>query len=334
MPTFSADRLRAAIIGCGNIAGGYDRVSAPDEVQTHVKAYQLHPRTQIVAVSDVIAEKAEAFAHEWHVPRAYADVAEMLRVERPEIVSICTPDDTHAALIQLCLVAAPPRAIWCEKPIDVDEAAAQEAVERCERADVLLAVNYMRRWDSQMQRVGRAIRSGEIGAVRKAIFTYSNGVRHAGSHGLSLLLDWLGQPIESEVYSAMADRAGDDRTIDARLRCANGADLILIGLDERRYSQWEIDLFAERARVRITHFGAEVQWQHTRPVPGAPNIQALSPDVEVAQTDLPHIMRRVLDDIVAALDEGRQPICNGRSALRTLQVCNALIAKSRLFDHE
>lgn len=126
----------------------------------------------------------------------------------------------------------------------------------------------------------------------------------------------------------LQDRADDDVTLDARLRMTSGADVLLVGLDERRYSQWEIDLFTDEARVRIAHFGGEVRWQSARPLSGWPAIRELGPE-QVTLTDLPRIMSLVLDDIVAALGEGRPPICDGGSALETLRLCNELIAKVR-----
>ena len=81
--------LRAAIVGCGQIAGGYDHNSSPSEVRTHAKAYKLQTMTELVAVADADAGQVLAFAATWDIPGHYTDFCEMLATEKPDIVSRC-----------------------------------------------------------------------------------------------------------------------------------------------------------------------------------------------------------------------------------------------------
>ncbi|MGB5007296.1 MAG: Gfo/Idh/MocA family oxidoreductase, partial [Ferruginibacter sp.] len=72
-----------AIIGCGRIA------------ERH--AEQMTRHGNLVAVCDIIPEKANAMADRYHA-RAYYSMEEMLAQETGlQVVSICTPNGLHAA---------------------------------------------------------------------------------------------------------------------------------------------------------------------------------------------------------------------------------------------
>ena len=54
--------LRAALVGCGRIASGFADGDGTMGIYTHAQAYQACPRTELAAVCDVDAAKAEACA--------------------------------------------------------------------------------------------------------------------------------------------------------------------------------------------------------------------------------------------------------------------------------
>ena len=92
---------KAAIIGCGKIAGGYQVNNPKDKsVLTHAKAYAVHGRTRITAAVDADRKKLSKFCKAWKIPFGYTDVKRMLAQERPDIVSICTPSQTHEDILR------------------------------------------------------------------------------------------------------------------------------------------------------------------------------------------------------------------------------------------
>jgi predicted dehydrogenase len=61
------DRLRLALVGCGNIS----RLNAP--------GYLQHPRCEVVVLCDALPERAKRRAAEWGIsPRLYSDLAQVL----------------------------------------------------------------------------------------------------------------------------------------------------------------------------------------------------------------------------------------------------------------
>ena len=80
---------KAAIIGCGSIAGFLD-APGQDSILTHAHAYMKHDDTKLIAVCDPSLKQRESFVRRWGKElRHYDCVREMLLHEKVDIVSIC-----------------------------------------------------------------------------------------------------------------------------------------------------------------------------------------------------------------------------------------------------
>ena len=136
-----ATPLRAAVIGCGRIGAAF--ADPRTAVLTHaaptarVCANRARGRVRLLR-----AETTKACAREWGVT-GFVDVDEMLQVTMPDVVSICTPDDTHAALAERILQSPSVRGILMEKPLALTIADAEQTVLLAEERNVILAVNYL-----------------------------------------------------------------------------------------------------------------------------------------------------------------------------------------------
>jgi predicted dehydrogenase len=107
-------RLRVGVVGLG--VGAH-----------HVAAFTALPELyEMVAVADLDADRRAKTAAEHGVPHAVSDLDAMLALPGLDLVSICTPPDSHAALIERGLAAG--LHVVCEKPLvgslaDVDRLA-------------------------------------------------------------------------------------------------------------------------------------------------------------------------------------------------------------------
>lgn len=98
--------MTVGIIGTGGIA------------HAHMRAYQQMPDVRIVGAADIVPGKARAFLDEFglkDVP-AFESKEELLTL-KPECVSVCTYNSTHAE----CAIAALEAGcdVLCEKPMSV-----------------------------------------------------------------------------------------------------------------------------------------------------------------------------------------------------------------------
>lgn len=100
-----AERLRAGIIGCGNISGAYFRGCQP------------YASLQIVACADLELDRAKAKAAEFSVPKACTP-AELLADPGIDLVINLTIPAAHAEVNRAALAAG--KHAHCEKPFAVD----------------------------------------------------------------------------------------------------------------------------------------------------------------------------------------------------------------------
>lgn len=309
---------KAAILGCGQIAGGYDASSSREFIRTHARAYTACPETNLAAVMDVDAVRARAFAECWRVPKYYDDLAGLLDQERCEIVSICTPDGLHADDLKTCLESSSVRAIWCEKPLALDIVEAEDLVAHARAQGVVLAVNYQRQWEPAHRALAEEIRSGAWGRILGAQGTYSKGVVHNGSHLINLLRDFLGEPEEMRVHRAFCEYSPVDPTVDATL-IFSGVPVRIVGLPVPPYPVFELTIYAERGMVRLADSGRRIFRFQRDPV----QPDALSAPQET-ETRLDRALQFVLEDICRAL-RGESPVrVDGEQALKTLKLCSQL----------
>src|SRR5882672_4046829 len=79
-----------------------------------------------------------------------------------DAVAICTPGDTHGVIIEAAAAAG--KHIFCEKPVDLDMAAADRALDAVRQSTVKLQIGFNRRFDAEFARVRGAVTSGAIGS--------------------------------------------------------------------------------------------------------------------------------------------------------------------------
>ena len=309
---------KAAILGCGQVAGGYDESAPPDFIRTHARAYAACPQTHLAAVMDIDLARAKTFAERWHVPKYYHDLGELLDREQCDMISICTPDHQHAEDLKACLDSSSLRAIWCEKPLTLDLAKAEDLAARARARGIVLAVNYQRQWEPAHRLLAEEFRSGLWGRILGGHGTYSKGVIHNGSHLIQLLRDFFGEPEAMHVQRAFCEYSPVDPTVDATLTFS-GVPIRIVGLPTPSYPVFEITIYAENGVVRLANSGGRI-FRYRRD-PAQPD--TLSPPQET-ETKLPRALQFVLEDICRALRGGSPVRVDGEDALKTLKLCSQL----------
>jgi myo-inositol 2-dehydrogenase/D-chiro-inositol 1-dehydrogenase len=151
-----AKPLRFAVLGVGRIGSIHARNIAQCFGPSTARSGAV-----LAYVSDPNAQAAEAIAAELGAKVAQLDEA----IGAPDVdaIVICTPTDTHAELIDRAAAAG--KAIFCEKPIDLDSGRIHRSLEGVARAGVKLMIGFNRRFDPSFAALKSRLDSGEIGDV-------------------------------------------------------------------------------------------------------------------------------------------------------------------------
>jgi predicted dehydrogenase len=143
------ERLRVALVGCGQIA------------DAHLQELRKVPAADVVAVCDRFPDLARQAAARFRVPAAFADSAEMLARVRPDVVHVTTPPHTHYALAREALRAG--AHVYVEKPFTVDAAETDEVLRVAREAGRQACVGHDQLFDPAWEEFRRRFRAGEFG---------------------------------------------------------------------------------------------------------------------------------------------------------------------------
>lgn len=144
-------------------------------VRRRVMPALLHcQHTQVAAIASRSLEKAQAFAAEAHIPKAYGSYEELLA--DPEIEVIYNPLPNHLHVPWSVKAARKGKHVLVEKPLSLTVAEARGLLEVRDECNVKIAEAFMVRTHPQWLRTEELVRSGRIGKLRSAFgyFSYFN----------------------------------------------------------------------------------------------------------------------------------------------------------------
>src|SRR5579864_7388267 len=129
--------------------------------QVHGRNAAASPRLDLVSVVDPKPEAAQAMAAE--LGCAVGTVESVLADPAVAAVLIATSTSTHLDLVLAALAAG--KAVFCEKPLDLDLARLRAHRAELERPDRPLHVAFNKRFDPHYGALKARIVAGEIGAL-------------------------------------------------------------------------------------------------------------------------------------------------------------------------
>ena len=330
---------RVAILGCRSRGSSAARV------------YHAHPRTKVVGLCDLLAERLNTLGDELGVAARYDDLDAMIRETEPDIVAIPTAPALHAPLALRVLEHGVN--IEVEKPMGMDLIETDAVMDKAAAKGVQVAVHHQWRLSAWTQAVNKVYQEGKIGDLR---YIYASGKGYYGGFGLMeigthLLTHMIkfgghcqsvtahattrGRPISPhDVLPAPRGNgtiAGDHVT--ASLQFANGVTGTLL---QHRFDQIQLDahvveLYGSEGRLLWHPKGA--WWlpnPHVLPANDIDQWQALQPiyaeSFEQVADKIPGQSKMTegdywfVDEYVRALDEGREHECSGTEGRHVIEI--------------
>ena len=155
--------LRVGIVGAGWIA---EKAAITLNGLTQAQCYAIASRS---------LEKAQAFAHEWQVEKAYGSYSELIGDPAVDLVYVATPHSHHYDVTREALLAGKPCLV--EKAFMANHRQAQAIVDLAHERGVFLAEAIWTRYQPVVAIVRSLISEGRIGTPRLVTATlgYSMG---------------------------------------------------------------------------------------------------------------------------------------------------------------
>jgi predicted dehydrogenase len=131
------------------------------------------PKVDLAAVASRDLAKAEAYAKEWNIGRAYGSYEELLADPTIEAVYISLPNTLHCEWSVKAMEAG--KHVLCEKPLSRHPAEVEETFDVADRTGCILSEAFMYRHNPQTKRLRELVDDGAIGELRliRSAFSYA-----------------------------------------------------------------------------------------------------------------------------------------------------------------
>jgi len=247
-----------AVIGAGRIG------------RIHAGNAKADPRIALRYIVDPVAHAAEELAAA--TGASVASVDDVLDDPSVTGVVVASSTGTHLEFSMAAIKAG--KAVFCEKPLDLDLAKARSAASTLDAGDARLFLGFNRRFDHNFQRLRDRIRSGEMGPLETLhIISHDPSpppidyVRVSGGMFKDMTIHdfdmarWLLGEDPVEVYAAAAaivdpaiGRAGDVDTAKTLLRTQSGKICVISNSRRSGYGyDQRIEAFCAKGLVRANN---------------------------------------------------------------------------------
>ena len=316
--------VRIGILGAGRIG------------KAHAAAISATDGAEFVALAEPFADAAQAMAAQYGCDiRSIDEIAASLDIDG---VIICTPTDTHADLIeQFCRAG---KAVFCEKPVDLDLARVQNVLKVVEETKGTLMVGFNRRFDPDFTGVKGAINDGAIGNVEMVTISSrdpgappieyikrSGGIfRDMTIHDFDMARWLLGEEVETVQASASVlvdekiGKAGDFDSVNVMMTTASGRHAVITNSRRATYGyDQRIEVLGSNGMV-----SAENHHENT--------VQIATADGYKRRPLMNFFMERYMSAyeaeiraFVAAVEQGVTPPTTGHDGLMALALADAAV---------
>jgi myo-inositol 2-dehydrogenase / D-chiro-inositol 1-dehydrogenase len=303
----------------------------------HAANVVANPRATLAYVYDTNAAAAEAIAAK-HGANSARSIQTVLSDKTVDAVLIASPTDTHVDLITLSALAG--KAIFCEKPIDLDIDRVMECKKAISRTGIDVHIGFNRRYDRSHRAVRDSVHAGDIGALELLVITsrdpglaplsylkVSGGIfRDMTIHDFDMARFILGDDPIEELYAAgsvMIDPSlrefGDIDTAMVVMKAASGA-LVHINNSRRAVYGYDqrIEAFGARGMVASDNFRATSTVHY-----GASVTDAKSPLLNFFIERYAQAYIDELDDFINGVAQHKKPQVNFEDAKLALILADA-----------
>ncbi|HKC20878.1 MAG TPA: Gfo/Idh/MocA family oxidoreductase [Gaiellaceae bacterium] len=189
-------------------------------------------RTQVVAVASRDQARADAYARERGLERAYGSYDALLEDDEIEVVYNSLPNSLHVEWSIRALDAG--KHVLCEKPLDRRVEAVERAFDTADRNGRLLMEAFMYRHHPQTRKAAELVRDGAVGKLRQLRSLFSFTLTDEADVRLSPELDG-GALMDLGCYCISMQRllAGEPKLVFGRQRLGGGGvDVGFVGVLE------------------------------------------------------------------------------------------------------
>lgn len=310
-------KIRAVIIGAGNIGAWYDN-PASKNILTHAHGYAKHPRLTLVGFIDKDLKKARQASRVWG-GRAYSSIKDFFARGQCDIVSVCVPDQEHYQVFSELKKYKIQGGI-IEKPLTHKLEYSRQLVGDSFFKKHHFIVNYSRRFVPEFQKLAGQIKGGQWGKFLCGCGWYGKGLLHNGSHLFDLLSFFGINFTKTRIVSRLVDFTPSDPSYSLLASRSQRYFFNLQAVPASHYDIFELDLIFSQGRVKILDGGSVIEEYGVGESPLFANDKNLKLTRRY-QTKLNQAMYFTVDNLAQAIAGRAKPLCTIQDAYKAQRFC-------------
>jgi predicted dehydrogenase len=337
------ERIGVAVVGCGGVSAG------------HLSAYAVHSGVRLVAAVDVRAELAEQAAAKYGAERWYSAIGEACADPDIQVVDLCLPHHLHAPVAIQAAQAG--KHVFVEKPIANTLDEADQMIEACRKAGVLLMVDQTKRYQNRHRKIKELLDAGYVGdpilvksaypqdityawhhmepARLKGYWKHDGVISGIGIHALDLLRWLVGEVAQVHAVASTSNLIDPERQTEDTgimlLRFENGCvgevTVSYVLKDPRMASGWDLmplQLYGRRGSLQMDLDDTISLVSDMLPGDAGPGHLVLHTRPPVgAPRQPPESMAGAIDHLIDCLNTGTRPLTHGEDARKSLELVEA-----------
>lgn len=311
------DRIRMGVIGTGSMG------------RNHLRVISEIPTFELIGLHDTNVENAQKAAQMYHV-RAYEEMEDLL--EAVDAVSIAVPSSLHR---EVALQAARMRRhIMLEKPIALQATDAQQIIDACAAAGVVLMVGHIERYNPVIGELLKVLEHERIFALsfrRLSPFDPRTGdasvVQDLMIHDIDLLCALVDAPILRITSQGLSIYSDKPDHVQTQITFENGilADITASRITESKVRRLEVTAQNAYTVADLLNRTVDIMRQ-TRFLPGMERGMSYRQEnvVEKVYVPMGEPLRTEFAHFGECVLTGCKPHTDGKSALKALTICERI----------
>ena len=238
------------LIGAGNIAQGFDNPE-DSNVRTHLKAYKKFSNFfEVNGICDINKKLVDQVALKWEIRDVFYNFNQ-IKDFTYDVVSICSPDNTHGYFLKKVLLNKP-KVIFLEKPMGLDYKESKIIFDECENNNILLLLNYSRLYIKDFSKIKSKLNTPD-NKLLSIDLKYHKGFNHTCSHLINLLFFMFSPKlIDYKINDKIIDFDVQDPTISGTFNLKidnNEFRLNIQGYNQSELNIIEMDIMSSNLRI-------------------------------------------------------------------------------------
>ena len=313
------DKYKAIIIGLGRIGFSYDEN----------KNKNSNPRSHLGSIlannafSEICGVDVNTSIH-GRIKKIFTDsrlyVLDHIPIEkRFDVGVISTPSEFREDVIKE-VIKCQIKVLIIEKPLSLTLEEAFRIKKILSPHNITVRVNFHRRFDPEYIKL-KPMLTADL--PKMVLLKYCKGVLNYGVHHIDLLIDWFG---EVETVNAIDRNVTNlDRSLSFSCIMKSGLQVVVLGVDEIDYDQFEMEIFYKDSKVSFKNGGRNKTISHGEKDRYFKGYKHLGDPKNLLETNGLHGLENLYSSIVENLSIGDELYgCEIEEAIYGLKVIHAL----------